>query len=104
MELPLKKKKWRSHSKLPTVTGFLSFLLALIILVAGNIYFLTQSKLFLGLFFSKMPLIGLLLGIAGLFTKKHSRLYAIWGIGLHAFILVYYVLMIVFQLSINYVP
>ncbi|CAH2715942.1 hypothetical protein BACCIP111895_03126 [Neobacillus rhizosphaerae] len=102
MELGIKKKA--KHKSLPTISGFLSFLIALISLAGLNVALLIKEKVFPGIFIYQLPMLSIFLGIIGLFTRKRSRLYAIWGISLSIFLFIFTLLMVVSSLSINYKP
>lgn len=94
MELEMNNKNKRKQRKLPTISGFLSFLIALIALVGVNIALLIDIDDFPEMFLINLPIVGLTLGLLGLITSKRSRLYAFWGIGISSFILVFTFLMI----------
>ncbi|MEH7379049.1 hypothetical protein V7138_00995 [Bacillus sp. JJ1533] len=94
MELEMNNKQNEKQRRLPTISGFLSFLTALIALAGVNITLLIDVDDFPQMFLINLPLVGLLLGLLGLFTSKRSRLYAFWGIGLSLFILIFTFLMI----------
>ncbi|MEH6944532.1 hypothetical protein, partial [Bacillus sp. JJ722] len=98
MELIWRKKKTR---RFPTITGLLSFLLALFLLAMFNVAILTEAESIPVTFYSQISIIGFFLGIVGLFTKKHSRLFAIWGMSLHVFLLVFQFMMIGLSWMIN---
>ncbi|MBS4215312.1 MULTISPECIES: hypothetical protein [Neobacillus] len=102
MELGVKKK--RGDRRLPTISGFLSFLVALISLAGLNVALLIKEKVFPGVFIIQLPIVGFFLGVIGLFTLKRSRLYAIWGLSLNIFLLIFTLLMIISSLGINYKP
>lgn len=91
MELDKKEKKRR---KMPTISGFLSFLLSLITLIGVNITLLIDIDDFPEVLLIYFPIIGFLLGLIGLITTKRSRLYALWGIGISLFILIFTIVMI----------
>ncbi|MBU9722806.1 hypothetical protein KS407_15425 [Bacillus alkalicola] len=87
------------------MTGFLSFLLALIALAIVNISFLTGFNGDGALFsFFYISLLGFFLGIVGLFTKKRSRLFAIWGFFLNLFVVIFPFLMFILAYTINATP
>ncbi|MCC3357809.1 hypothetical protein [Bacillus sp. REN16] len=94
MELEMNNKDKGKQRKLPTISGFLSFLTALIALAGVNITLLVDIDDFPQMFLVNLPIVGLILGLLGLITTKKSRLYAFWGIGLSLFILVFTFLMI----------
>jgi len=102
MELGINKKGGNRH--LPTISGFLSFLIALIALAGLNVALLIKEKVFPGVFIVQLPILGFFLGVIGLFTRSRSRLYAIWGLSLCIFLLIFTLLMVVSSLSINYKP
>ncbi|MBS4189665.1 hypothetical protein KHA94_05495 [Bacillus sp. FJAT-49705] len=106
MELEVKqKKKWQSRREgASTVTGFLSFLLALIALAGLNVSLLLKSDEFPDFSLIKLPIIGLILGLVGLFTQKRSRLYAAWGIFLCLFLFIFTFLMFGLSWIINPKP
>jgi hypothetical protein len=91
MELEMNDKNKR---KLPTISGFLSFLISLIALTGVNIALLMDVPDFPRTFLVELPIVGFFLGLLGLITTKRSRLYAFWGIGISLFILVFTFLMI----------
>lgn len=103
MELGIKTKS-KKGGQLQTITGFLSFLSALIALAGLNVALLLKSEDFPEMFLFQLPFLGLFLGGFGLLTKRRSRLYAWWGIGLNLFILVFTLLMFAFAWSINAKP
>ncbi|WP_010677702.1 hypothetical protein [Bacillus timonensis] len=94
MELEMNNKNKGKQRKLPTISGFLSFLIALIALAGVNISLLIDFDDFPQLFLVNLPIVGLVLGLLGMITSRRSRLYAFWGIGLSLFILVFTFLMI----------
>ena len=94
MELEMNHKDKGKQRKLPTISGFLSFLIALIALAGVNISLLMDFDDFPEMVLIQLPIVGFFLGLLGLITTKRSRLYALWGIGLSAFILVFTFLMI----------
>lgn len=94
MELEMSNKDNGKQRKLPTISGFLSFLIALLALAGVNIALLMDFDDFPELFLVQLPIAGFFLGLFGLITTKRSRLYAFWGIGLSLFILVFTFLMI----------
>lgn len=102
MEYEITNKK--KPKRLPTITGFLSFCIALISLTAVNVLILSKSQNDMIGPILMSPLLGFFLGIIGLFTRKHSRLYAVWGLSLNVFLLVFYFVMIIASLGINYKP
>lgn len=103
MELEIeKKRKWTFGFS--TITGWLSFLTALVALAGLNIALLLDSDEFPDFFLIRLPLIGLALGVLGLITKNRSKLYALWGIGLCLFILIFTFLMVGLAWSINPKP
>ncbi|EKN71057.1 hypothetical protein BABA_02742 [Neobacillus bataviensis LMG 21833] len=102
MELGIKKK--RGNRRLPTISGFLSFLIALISLAGLNVALLIKNSEFPGLFILQLPIVGFFLGLAGLVTLRRSRLYAIWGLSLNIFLLIFTLLMVIASLSINPKP
>ncbi|MFK9092677.1 hypothetical protein [Bacillus salipaludis] len=102
MELGIKKKG--GNRRLPTISGFLSFLIALISLAGLNVALLIKEKVFPGVFIIQLPIVGFFLGLLGLITRSRSRLYAIWGLSLSIFLLLFTLLMVVSSLSINYKP
>jgi hypothetical protein len=94
MELEINNKDKRNQRILPTISGFLSFLIALIALVGVNIALLMDIPEFPKTFLVELPIVGFFLGLFGLITSKRSRLYAFWGIGISLFILIFTFLMI----------
>lgn len=94
MELEMNNQNNGNQRKLPTISGFLSFLVALIALVGVNVSLLMDFDDFPAMFLINLPIVGFILGIIGLITSKKSRLYAFWGIGISLFILVFTFLMI----------
>ncbi|MFJ7728708.1 hypothetical protein ACIQXV_21555 [Neobacillus sp. NPDC097160] len=102
MELGIKKKG--GGRRLPTISGFLSFLIALIGLAGLNVALLLKVPIFPRTFIVELPLVGFFLGLLGLITRKRSRLYAIWGLSLSIFLLLFTLLMIIAGLSINPKP
>ncbi|MBO0960489.1 hypothetical protein J1P26_12365 [Neobacillus sp. MM2021_6] len=102
MELGIKKKG--GNRRLPTISGFLSFLVALLSLAGLNVALLVKNAEFPGIFIVQLPIVGFFLGLAGLVTVRRSRLYAIWGLTLNIFLLVFTLLMMIAALSINPKP
>lgn len=102
MELGIKKKG--GGRRLPTISGFLSFLIALISLAGLNVALLIKNSGFPGVFIIQLPILGFFLGVTGLFTWRRSRLFAIWGLSLCIFLLIFTFLMVISSLSINYKP
>ncbi|KAA0544627.1 hypothetical protein FZW96_19660 [Bacillus sp. BGMRC 2118] len=98
MELEINKKK------VHTITGFLSFLCGLISLAGLNAALLLKGGDYPEVLLFQLPFIGLFLGIIGLFTRKHSRMYAWWGIGINSFILIFTAMMFILAWSINAKP
>jgi len=94
MELEMNNKNKGKQRKLQTISGFLSFLIALIALAGVNIALLMDIDDFPKMFLVNLPIVGFFLGLFGLITSKRSRLYALWGIGISSFILVFTFLMI----------
>lgn len=94
MELEMNNQNNGKQRKLPTISGFLSFLTSLIALAGVNIALLIAIDDFPKMFLIDLPIVGLFLGLFGLITSKKSRLYALWGIGISLFILVFSFLMI----------
>jgi archaellum biogenesis protein FlaJ (TadC family) len=94
MELEMNNKNKGNLRKLPVISGFLSFLVALIVLVGVNIALLIDIDDFPKMFLVDLPIVGFFLGLLGLITSKKSRLNALWGIGISLFILVFTFLMI----------
>lgn len=103
MELGVKKKIKRDGT-LQTWTGFLSFVIGLIALAGLNAALLLETKAFPETVLVQLPLIGLFLGIVGLFTRKRSRLCAWWGIGICVFLFVFTFMMFGLAWSINPKP
>ncbi|WP_374721136.1 hypothetical protein [Peribacillus tepidiphilus] len=103
MELGVKKKIKRDGT-LQTWTGFLSFVVGLIALAGLNAALLLETEAFPETVLVQLPLIGLFLGIVGLFTRKRSRLYAWWGIGICVFLFVFTFMMFGLAWSINPKP
>ncbi|NWN98279.1 MAG: hypothetical protein HLX45_12320 [Bacillus sp. (in: Bacteria)] len=103
MELEIKKEHF-AKIKFQKIAGFLSFLIGLISLAGMNAYLLLEADVLPDFFFNQLPMVGIILGIIGLFTRKSTRLYAWWGLGLNIFIYVFIFLMIVFAWSINAKP
>lgn len=105
MELEVKNKKNQHRSKrIPTVTGFLSFIIAIISLAGLNIALIMDYDDFPDFFLIKLPLAGLILGGIGIFTQKRSRLFSIWGILLCLFIYIFTFMMFGLAWSINPKP
>lgn len=105
MELEVKsKKKNRPRERIPTVTGFLSLVTAIIALAGLNIALIMDYDEFPDFFLIKLPLVGLILGGIGLITQKRSRLFSIWGIFLCLFIYVFTFMMFGLAWSINPKP
>ncbi|MED3550745.1 hypothetical protein [Cytobacillus praedii] len=105
MELEVKsKKKQYQRKSIPTVTGLLSFIIAIIALSGLNIALIMDYDEFPDFFLIKLPLAGLILGAIGLFTQKRSRLFSIWGILLCLFIFIFTFLMFGLAWSINPKP
>ncbi|WML42092.1 hypothetical protein RCG19_10945 [Neobacillus sp. OS1-2] len=102
MELGIKKKG--GNRRLPTISGFLSFLVALLSLAGLNVALLVKNSEFPGIFIVQLPIVGFFLGLAGLVTVRRSRLYAIWGLTLNIFLPVFTLLMMIAALSINPKP
>ncbi|MFJ5716715.1 hypothetical protein [Neobacillus sp. NPDC093127] len=102
MELGIKKKG--GGRRLPTISGFLSFLIALISLAGLNVALLMKVPVFPGIFIVQLPIVGFFLGLFGLITRRRSRLYAIWGLSLCSFLLLFTLLMIIVSLVINPKP
>lgn len=100
MELEINKKR----VGITTITGLLSFLVALVSLAGLNIGLLLDSDEFPDFFLVKLPIVGIILGLIGLVTKGHSRLYAIWGIGLCLFIFIFTFMMFGLAWVINPKP
>lgn len=94
MELEMNNKNKGKQSKLPNISGFLSFLTSLIALAGVNVSLLMDIDDFPEMFLIILPIVGLFLGLLGLITTKRSKLYAFWGIGISLFILVFTFLMI----------
>ncbi len=106
MELGIKKKQKNKNKKTlhTPLTGFISFLIALISLAGLNIALLIKTDTFPGIFLYQLPFLGLFLGGFGLFTVRRSRFYAWWGIGLNAFILIFTFMMFLLAWTINPKP
>ncbi|MFO1443746.1 hypothetical protein KDN24_11090 [Bacillus sp. Bva_UNVM-123] len=104
MELKMTNKNKTKQKRVPTITGFLSFLITLIALAGLNVSLLLESDEFPDFFLIKLPLIGLILGLFGIVTQKRSRLYAFWGIVLSLFILVFTFMMFGLSWTINPKP
>ncbi|NMD69256.1 hypothetical protein HHO41_03075 [Bacillus sp. DNRA2] len=94
MELEVNNKNEEKQRKLPTISGFLSFLISLIALTGLNITLLMDIDDFPKTFLVTLPIAGFFLGLLGLITSKKSRIYALWGIGISLFILLFTFLMI----------
>ncbi|MFS0613410.1 hypothetical protein [Lederbergia ruris] len=103
MELNVHTKRTYG-GRFQTISGLLSFLLGLIALAALNAGLILKTEMIPGFFFYQLPLLGLILGIVGLFTRKHSRMYAWWGIALNAFIFVFIAMMFILAWTINAKP
>jgi hypothetical protein len=101
MELEMKKNR---QNKFHTITGFISFLLGLIALAGLNTGLLLKTEDFPEFFLIQTPMFGLLIGAIGLFTKRRSRMYAWWGIGINLFILLFTAMMFILAWSINAKP
>ncbi|WP_163102471.1 hypothetical protein [Peribacillus alkalitolerans] len=106
MELGIKSKSkmYQRNRVLPTLTGFISFVLGLISMAALNATLILETETFPSLFLGVIPFLGFVFGIVGLFTQKRSRLYAGWGICLNLFIFVFIFFMFVLAWSINAKP
>jgi hypothetical protein len=105
MELEVKsKKKQYQRKSIPTVTGLLSFIIAIIALSGLNIALIMDYDEFPDFFLIKLPLAGLILGGIGLFTLKRSRLFAFWGIFLCLFLFIFTFMMFGLAWSINPKP
>lgn len=102
MEL-LNKGKQNKKNNLPTITGFLSFLFAILSLIFLNAALILEAMFNMSSIML-LPLLSFFLGIAGLFTKNRSRLFAFWGLGISLFLFIFFFLMIIMSLSINYKP
>ncbi|WP_449621569.1 hypothetical protein [Robertmurraya sp. Marseille-Q9965] len=100
MELEMSKKRGRFIA----IAGLLSFLTALLALAGLNISLLLDSDEFPDFFLVKLPIVGIILGLIGLVTKGHSRLYSIWGIGLCLFIYIFTFMMFGLAWTINPKP
>ena len=83
--------------------GSLSFIVSLVALAGLNVSLLSKSDDFPYFFIVTLPIIGLALGVLGLFTRK-SKALALWGIGLCLFIFLFTFLMIGLAWSINPKP
>jgi cytochrome bd-type quinol oxidase subunit 2 len=94
MELEMNNKHRGKQRKLPTLSGFLSFLIALIALAGVNMALLMDFDDFPNLFLVDLPIVSFFLGLLGLITSRKSRLNALWGIGISLFIFVFTFLMI----------
>jgi len=94
MELEVNNNNKGKQRKLPTISGFLSFLIALIALAGVNITLLMDIDDFPKTFLVDLPIVGFFLGLLGLITSKRSKLFALWGIGISLFILVFTFLML----------
>ncbi|MCM3588364.1 hypothetical protein M3182_22040 [Mesobacillus maritimus] len=94
MELEMSNKNKGKQRKLPTLSGFLSFVVALVALAGVNLSLLMDFDDFPKMFLIDLPIVGFFLGLLGLVTSKRSKLYALWGIGISLFILVFTFLMI----------
>lgn len=94
MELEMNNENKGKQRKLSTISGFLSFLIALIALAGVNVALLIDIDEFPDMFLVNLPIVGFFLGLLGLITSKKSRLYAFWGIGISLFILIFTFLMI----------
>ncbi|PLS17439.1 hypothetical protein CVD28_12885 [Bacillus sp. M6-12] len=103
MELGVKKTQ-RKTGRAQTISGFLSFLTALIALSGVNAALLIKTNVFPNIFLIQFPFIGVFLGIVGLLTRKRSRMFAWWGLGLNTFILIFTFMMFIFAMSINAKP
>lgn len=103
MELEIKKKR-PNRKKIHTITGFISFLSGLIALAGYNATMLLKTEDFPEFFLLQLPVLGLFFGVVGLFTRRRSRLYAWWGIGLNLFMLVFTFMMFGLAWSINPKP
>lgn len=103
MELEVASKR-KKIGKMTTITGFLSFLIGLIALAGLNVSLLLDSDDFPRFYLIELPTFGLVLGFLGLLTRKRSRLYAFWGMGISLFILIFTFLMFGLAWSINPKP
>ncbi len=99
MELEMNRMK-----RILSFAGLLSFLTALVALAGLNIGLLLDGEEFPDFFLIRLPMIGLALGIVGLFANKRSRHNAIWGIGLCLFIYLFTFLMFGLAWIINTKP
>lgn len=104
MELEKDGTDKRNQKRLPTILGFLSFVVALIALAGVNITLLIETDNFPKMFLINLPIIGFFLGMFGLITSKKIRSYAFLGIGISSFILVFTFLMIGLSWGINPKP
>ncbi|MCM3570673.1 hypothetical protein [Neobacillus mesonae] len=102
MELGIKKK--HRSNRLQTISGFLSFVIGLISLAGLNVALLMKEKVFPGMFIIQLPMLGFVLGMIGLFTRRRSRLHAVWGLSISLFLFIFTFLMIISSLGINYKP
>lgn len=104
MELEVNNRKCNGSTKkkVATVTGFISFLLSLLSLMIINITLLTGHGGMIG--FVYISILGFFLGIVGLFTKKGSRLYAVWGVSLNLFVVIFPFIMFILAYTINAKP
>ncbi|MEH7011381.1 hypothetical protein V7087_11250 [Neobacillus niacini] len=103
MELEIRKNR-SNRKKIQTITGFISFLSGLIALAGLNAAMLLKTEDFPEVFLVQLPMLGLALGLIGVFTKSRSRMYAWWGVGLNTFILVFTFMMFGLAWSINAKP
>ncbi|TQR20562.1 hypothetical protein [Psychrobacillus vulpis] len=105
MELAfVKGKKKQTFRTKETVTGTISILLALFALFMINVGLIMKSS-FMPTGIIRYCLIGaVILGFAGLLTKKRNRSFAFLGIAISAFIGIFFFCMIGFAWSINPMP
>ncbi|WP_313893136.1 hypothetical protein [Psychrobacillus sp.] len=105
MELAfVKGKKNQPFRTKETVTGTISILLALFALFMINVALIVNSS-FMPTGIIRNCLIGaMIFGLAGLFTNKRNRTFALWGLAISGFITFFFFFMIGFAWSINPMP
>ncbi|WP_342598149.1 hypothetical protein MHB48_11085 [Psychrobacillus sp. FSL H8-0483] len=105
MELEfVKGKKKHTFRTKQTITGTISTLLALFALFMINVVLIMKSS-FMPMEIIKYFLVGAtIFGMAGLFTNKGNRTFALLGLAISVFIVVFMFFMIGFAWSINPMP
>jgi hypothetical protein len=105
MELEfVKGKKKQAFRTKETITGTISTLLALFALLIINVGLIMKTT-FMPTEIIKSFLVGAtIFGVAGLFTKKRNRTFALLGLAISVFIVIFIFFMIGFAWSINPMP